>query len=351
MNWFNILKVDYPNPEAHETPEVGKYIKYLSNLIDESHRYSFKKWWSFGSIRTDKPEGYDIKEHDEELRDSSTLPSKGLEHMKSYHERVQGESTAKLSLAGNLFDNLIQNLDNLMDQVRKGKVQSAQLPRERARKLLLEVLNDMKASNPKLEFKETHHGLTIRLWPDWLPTENVSTEMHLRGPQINNLRIRFNLSHETRDTCVDYMIDDKKISEVCFRPSDTNLPSGDYYVGIIMTAFSNQRQFEQMIHGQQGQQGRWRFGQKQAVSPNRKDWWYGRKDREFYVEGLTIIREAHRDLLKINTAQNPHPMYTQGAFSSLSRRVGPAKANLHRQKQDIKDAGLSRLDWGDAFEN
>ena len=79
MNWFNILKVNpnpYPNPEAHETPEVGKYIKYLSNLLDDSHKHSFKKWWSFGSIRTDKPKGYDTRGDPEQLRDSSTLPSK-----------------------------------------------------------------------------------------------------------------------------------------------------------------------------------------------------------------------------------------------------------------------------------
>ena len=55
MTWENILKAPWVqdiDPAAHTSPRIGRYIKYLENLLDENHRYGFKRWWSMGRIKT-----------------------------------------------------------------------------------------------------------------------------------------------------------------------------------------------------------------------------------------------------------------------------------------------------------
>ena len=117
MSWQNLLKAPWVQDidfSAHDAPRIGRYIKYLENLLDENHRHGFKRWWAMGAIKTgprptegpsskyqDLPheissEGIGVRNKSErDARRSWEERKKKKEAGESYYDYVEGEWSAE----------------------------------------------------------------------------------------------------------------------------------------------------------------------------------------------------------------------------------------------------------------
>lgn len=180
MNWQVILKMPWVQTtdfSKHPSPKIGRYIKYLENLLNENHRFAFKRWWSMGAIKTapreeggkykelphegehsmggrkgkvdawkKKLEAGEVKEEYDPMKDPNyqaykhytrDLPSSGLEHMKAYYERnaeidsdldmayekeYEHDPDSALEKADNEFAELMEDLGELVEDIRTREV-------------------------------------------------------------------------------------------------------------------------------------------------------------------------------------------------------------------------------------
>jgi len=98
--WNDVLKMPQVQPFSqgservdgqliggHPLPLVGRYLSYINNLLDETHRHSLKKWWKHGRLRTVGTNEEQNAARRTITSDNPTLlPISGLEHMKAFAE-------------------------------------------------------------------------------------------------------------------------------------------------------------------------------------------------------------------------------------------------------------------------
>ena len=103
MTWEYVLKAPWVQNidfKSHDAPRIGRYIKYLENLLDENNRNSFKRWWSMGSIKTGpSPEGSKF--------DASGVPMKYLSSKGGGGMRPYPQESKKREMEAESYEDVV----------------------------------------------------------------------------------------------------------------------------------------------------------------------------------------------------------------------------------------------------
>ena len=235
---FSLLKMPvlpHPNPEKHEIPIIGRYIKYCSNLLDIDNKHSLRRWFQWGAIKPvgGKTEAYRYDELSEKyptmplswqnkLRGySSHLKSDGLEHMKNYYERNSDIYDKKHEIEANranvLFKGLIQYLEQKVKEHQQNEKEPTQtsgnqrVPKasadshKRALDYVRETLLELKeAHGDRVMWKDNQHGVTISVKPKYFIERTGDAIM--RGYSAYWYQTTVNHSHDWRNLCWQLMV-------------------------------------------------------------------------------------------------------------------------------------------------
>tara|TARA_Y100000401_G_C8325341_1_gene227847 strand:- start:3328 stop:4701 length:1374 start_codon:yes stop_codon:yes gene_type:complete len=391
MTWEYVLKAPWVQNidfKAHDAPRIGRYIKYLENLLDENNRNSFKRWWSMGSIKTGpRPEGsyfdssdiygkFSIRrypplsekhgqtptsyedvvneyritwpkflkrqtpekkatypkewtpEQDPRWQQfeyrTSDLPASGVLHMKAYYDRnkdidsnmdivyekeFEDDPDSALEKADNEFKELIDDLEQLTTDLRKRYIAYRTDSYKTAQKFTLEeILGEMVrdgivppsgVKNSRGDYytvSESHHGVTINLYPHWLPRTT-----RFEGGKVGNvthLRVRANPSQGPGDFALCYMDGKKQIAETCtYKAAYGDTSYADAFSMIISATMElDERGF--MTATALPNWGNTRESQRTQTG-NIKEWHYLPVDSSWYQKGITLIKRTLENLKKI----------------------------------------------------
>ena len=272
----------------HPLPLLGAYEAYLTQLLDNTHRNFIEKWWLQGRLKSKatmpKPSmGEGAVGPKERLEIDDIL---GLNNMKVFHdyrrqmqpptwedfvskidekdeieaarvmftefpdgnkpvreelmdapELTQDEFEEKAEKvyreAHELFAELIKKIESkLSNYLISDYVTNQSNPRQRAKSLLIEIINELAPSRTRqYKLTESPRGLSFTFTPDW---EILSQQ----GSAIDNIEHSFkfnmNLSQTRGDFCIQEFRNDEFYKTMCLGPAYGEQPLGDVYAGIVM---------------------------------------------------------------------------------------------------------------------
>ena len=272
----------------HPLPLLGAYEAYLTQLLDNTHRNFIEKWWLQGRLKSKatmpKPSmGEGAVGPKERLEIDDIL---GLNNMKVFHdyrrqmqpptwedfvskidekdeieaarvmftefpdgnkpvreelmdapELTQDEFEEKAEKvyreAHELFAELIKKIESkLSNYLISDYVTNQSNPRQRAKSLLIEIINELAPSRTRqYKLTESPRGLSFTFTPDW---EILSQQ----GSAIDNIEHSFkfnmNLSQTRSDFCIQEFRNDEFYKTMCLGPAYGEQPLGDVYAGIVM---------------------------------------------------------------------------------------------------------------------
>jgi hypothetical protein len=231
----------------------------------------------------------------------------------AYEKEYENDPDSALEKADKEFEELIEDLDELIGDLRKRWISQKLDASSRAMYgQFIQWANNFFPMKPGekdekgsyFTISDSHHGLIINIYPHWLPWEGRMEGG--RRSKVTHLQIRSNTSQGPGEWNLCYMSSKKRLGELCiYKGKYSDLPPADHFGQIMDIAFSadtaeqfgSYRIFGQAAFPQFGW-GNLRDSQKYQVG-NIKEWHYLPEDSAWYTKGMNIIKATLDDLMKI----------------------------------------------------